>query len=70
MQLILMCCSEEKITYTTKLMMYSSEKESPSPCKRPRACSSVTTWNEVTVLKPERKAVLVGTDKLLAAIPS
>jgi hypothetical protein len=69
-QLILMCSSEEKITYTTKLLMYSSEEESPSPCKRPRPCSSVTAWNKVTVLKPERKAFLIGKDKLLAAVPS
>ncbi|XP_023727938.1 uncharacterized protein LOC111875710 [Cryptotermes secundus] len=59
-QLILMCSSEEKITYTTKLMMYNSEEETPSPCKRPRTCNSVTTWNKVTVLKPEKKAVLIG----------
>jgi hypothetical protein len=64
-----MCSSEEKITYTTKLMMYSSEEESPSPCKRPRACS-VNTWNKVTVLKPEEKAVLIGKNKFLAAVSS
>jgi hypothetical protein len=69
-QLILMCSSDEKITYTTKLMMYNSEHETPSPCKRPRACSSVAAWNKVTALKPERQAILIGKDKLLDAVPS
>jgi hypothetical protein len=47
-------------------MMFSIEDESPPPCKRHRSYSGATAWNEVTVLKPERKAVLIGKDKSLS----
>ncbi|XP_021937902.1 uncharacterized protein LOC110838717 isoform X2 [Zootermopsis nevadensis] len=60
LRLILKCSSEDKVTYTTKLLMCSGEYESPSPSKRPRTSRGVAAWNEVIVLKPEGKAVLVG----------
>jgi hypothetical protein len=63
LQLILTCSGEEKLKYITKLLMYNNEDESPPPCKQPRMCGTETAWTVVTVLKPARKAVLLGKDK-------
>jgi hypothetical protein len=63
LRLILKCSNEDKLTYTTKLLMHSIQDESPSPCKRPRPSRGVAAWNEVSVLKPGRKAVLIGKDR-------
>jgi hypothetical protein len=68
LQLILRSSGEEKLRYITKLLMYSKEDESPPPCKQPRTCSNVTAWNVVTVLKPARKAVLLGEGKTSPAV--
>lgn len=69
LQLILRCSGEDKLRYITKLLMYSKVDESPPPpCKQPRTCSNVTAWNVITVLKPARKAVLLGKDKLSPAL--
>lgn len=49
--------------------MYSKVDESPPPpCKQPRTCSNVTAWNVITVLKPARKAVLLGKGKFSPAV--
>jgi hypothetical protein len=45
--------------------MFDSEDESPPSCKRARTFIGVAAWNEVIVLKPERKAVLVGNVEFL-----